>query len=621
MSEIQDAAAQRSHYCGDLRASHQAEAVTLCGWVDNRRDHGGCIFIDLRDRTGVVQLVFDPEASQAAFGLAEQCRSEWVVVVRGQVRARGAMVNKRLATGAIEVLVQEAAVLSRSETPPFEIRDAVDTHEDKRLRFRYLDLRRPQLQRNLIRRHRLNQSTRAYLSQAGFLEIETPALVKHTPGGARNFVVPSRLHPGSFYALAESPQLYKQVLMAAGFDRYFQLVRCFRDEDLRVDRQPEFTQIDLEMSFVDEELLFRTVEGLIFRLWQEVMGVDLREVYADGAFPRLDFSESMARYGNDKPDRRFGLEHIDLTAAVTEHKGGGIPLLEPIAQKFLDGTYRRDLPAEIVKGIRVPAEHPLSRSDIGRLEKFVAHMGAKGLARARVGDDGTWQQSPLAKTVSEGFRQAVNAAMGAKSGDMLFFQFGPSHRVHTVMANLRLELGKRFGLVPSAPAAGAAKGWDFLWVVNPPLFEWDEESKRWAAAHHLFTKPRAECIADLQGDPGAVRCHRYDLVLNGFEIAGGSIRVHESELQQRIFQAVGIDEQEAATKFGFLLDAFRYGCPPHGGIALGMDRIAMLASGTDSIRDVIAFPKTQRAHDPMTEAPTPIAGAQLADLHLRLATS
>ncbi|HJK95814.1 MAG TPA: aspartate--tRNA ligase [Polyangiaceae bacterium LLY-WYZ-14_1] len=607
---------KRTHSCGALRIDDVGADVVLFGWVQSRRDHGGCIFIDLRDRDGLTQIVFDPAIAADPFPTGDQARPEWVLGVRGTVRDRGEMRNDRMATGDVEVIVQEATVFNRAKTPPFEIEDEVATNEDKRLEYRYLDLRRPKLQRNLRTRSRMNTAARGYLAEQGFTEVETPFIVRYTPGGARNFLVPSRLYPGSFYALAESPQLYKQLLMVGGFDRYFQITRCFRDEDLRIDRQPEFTQIDVEMSFVDQDELFATMEGLVFRLWRDALGVDLRERYPDGTFPRLDFEESMRRFGNDKPDLRFELEHVDLTDLVVEHDGGGLGMLAPIAAKFSDGTYRRDLPAEIVKAMRVPASANLSRTEADKLEALVKGMGARGLARARIADDGTgWTQTPLAKSVTDVFRNAVNDALGAEPGDLLLFQFGKTHQVHTVMANLRLHLGRKLGLVPEVGSGG---DWNFLWVVNPPLFEENDDGS-WAAAHHVFTRPRDEHLDQLEGDPGKVLCYRYDLVLNGFEIAGGSIRCHDQDVQRRIFQVIGLSEESAREQFGFLLDALQYGAPPHGGIAFGMDRVAMLAAETESIRDVIAFPKTQRANDLMTGAPSEVDPHQLADLHIQVA--
>ncbi len=401
--------------------------------------------------------------------------------------------------------------------------------------------------------------------------------------------------------------------MVGGYDRYFQIVRCFRDEAPRIDRQPEFTQIDIEMSFITQDDLFAKVEGLVFRLWKNALGIDLLERYSDGAFPHLDFDESMRRFGNDKPDMRFGLEHIDLTSLVVEHGGGGVALLQPIAEKFADGTYRAELPEEIVKAIVVPGEHKLSRKNVDKLEKLCKQLGAKGLARAKVNEGGAWTQSPFAKTISDELRDAINAACGASPGDLILFQLGETDEVHKVMSHLRMHLGKQLGLIPEVGTDG---DWNLLWVVDPPLFERNSDGS-WAAAHHVFTRPRDEDIDKLESDPGMVKCYRYDLVLNGFEVAGGSIRLHMPDVQSKVFSVIGLTEEDARDKFGFLLDALSYGAPPHGGIAFGMDRMAMLACHTESIRDVIAFPKTQRANDLMTGAPGPVDDVQLGDLKLR----
>lgn len=606
---------KKTHSCGELREGDVDADVVLFGWVNSRRKHPAGIFVDLRDRDGVTQLFFDRDDD--IFELANQMRPEWCIGVHGKVLDRGEMRNGKLATGAVEVSIKELVVFNQSQTPPFEIADGIDTSEDKRLEHRYLDLRRPELLKNLRLRSQLNQHTRGYFAEQDFIEVETPFMVKYTPGGARNFLVPARGYPGSFYALAESPQLYKQLLMCAGYGRYYQITRCFRDEDGRIDRQPEFTQIDVEMSFINQDDLFKTMEGLIFRLWKEVLGVDLLERYPEGCFPRLDFEESMARYGNDKPDLRFGLEHTDLTDLTVEHKGGGIAMLEPLAQKFADGTYRRDLPEEIVKALVIPASAKLSRKDTDGLEKYAKSMGSKGLARAKVAEDGGWTQSPLSKMVTDEFRLAINATCKAEAGDVILLQFGPEARVQTVMANLRLHLGKKLGLIPETGSAG---DWNFSWVVEPPLFERNEDGT-WAAAHHIFTRPHDECIELLETDPGKVLCYRYDLVLNGFEIGGGSIRVHDPEVQKKIFSVIGLSDEEGREKFGFLLDALTYGAPPHGGIACGMDRIAMLACETESIRDVIAFPKTQRSNDLMTGAPNEVDQEQLSELGLAIVES
>jgi len=616
---------KRTHECGALRASDIGIEVVLFGWVANRRDHGALIFVDLRDREGITQIVFDPDVSRDAHELAEALRGEWVIGIRGIVRSRGEQFSKKegklvsaanpnLATGEIEIDVRQATVFNKSETPPFEISDFSDTREEIRLEHRYLDLRRPPLQKALKMRHAVNQATRQILSDHGCLELETPALVKYTPGGARNFLVPSRLHAGKFYALAESPQLFKQLFMVAGYDKYFQIVRCFRDEDLRVDRQLEFTQIDIELSFVNQDDVFALVEQLIIGIWEAGLGVDLRAIYPEGRFPRIKFEDSMRDYGNDKPDLRFGMKHVDLTEIVVEHAGGGIPFWGPIAEKFKSGAYRRDLPAEIVKALVVPASAALSRAEGDKLEQVAKSMGAGGLARAKVGPDGAWTQSPLAKSVTPELRIAINQAVAAEEGDLILFQFGRTSLVHTVMANLRVHIAKKVGLVPEVGHGGK---WNFSWVVDPPLFEYDEDHRRWAAAHHAFTRPHDEHIDLIEKDPGKVLCYRYDLVLNGFEIAGGSIRLHDPDVQRRVFAALGIAEQQAHEKFGFLLSALRFGAPPHGGIALGMDRLAMLLADTDSIRDVIAFPKTQKGTDLMSDAPSPVDERQLTELWIR----
>lgn len=589
---------KRTHTCGQLRGAHVGQEVVLFGWVHNYRDHGGAVFIDLRDREGLTQVVFEPDI-EAAHSLAGTLRYEFCVGIKGKVLSRGKNTNPNLATGEIEVKATELVIFNRSETPPFLVEDNVQTAEEKRLAYRYLDLRRPALQQTLMARSKMNALTRAYLVDKGFLELETPFMGKYTPGGARNFLVPSRLNPTKFYALAESPQLYKQLFMVAGFDKYFQIVKCFRDEDLRLDRQPEFTQIDLEMSFVTQDDIFTIIEGLIARLWKEVLNVDVPT-----PFRRMDFYESMAKYGNDKPDLRFGLEHIVLTDVVREHgASGGVPMLQEAVEK-----------GGIVKAMVIPADKPLSRAESDKLEEYVKGMGAKGLARAKVGEGGEWTQSPLAKTISAGLKQAINERCGAKLGDLILFQFGRESQVHTIMANLRVHVAKKLKLIPEYGSGGQ---WNFLWVVNPPLFEFDEETSTWAAAHHAFTRPHDEDVEYLLSDPGRVKCHRYDVVLNGFEIGGGSIRLHDPAVQAQVFRALGIGDDDAKAKFGFLLDALKFGAPPHGGIALGMDRLAMLLSGAESLRDVIPFPKTQKGTDLMTGAPGDVDDRQLKDLHVR----
>ncbi|MEI7706155.1 MAG: aspartate--tRNA ligase [Deltaproteobacteria bacterium] len=589
---------KRTHSCGQLTKDDIGKEVVLFGWVNNRRDHGGAVFIDLRDRGGVTQVVFEEDVRPEVHEVAEKLRLEYCVGIRGKVVSRGSNVNARLQTGEIEVHGTDAEIFNRCESTPFPIEDQIDTAEEKRLQYRYLDLRRAPLQKTLMTRARVNHLTRTYFTEGGFLELETPFMVKYTPGGARNFLVPSRLNPGKFYALAESPQLFKQLYMIAGFDRYFQIVRCFRDEDLRLDRQPEFTQIDVEMSFVEQNDVFDAIEGLVVKLWKEVLGVEIPR-----PFRRMPFDESMAKYGNDKPDLRFGMEHVLLTDLVRQHGGGGVPLLaEAVAGNG------------IVKAMKVPASASFSRTEIDKLEEYVRGMGSKGLARAKVGEAGEWTQSPFAKSITPEMRLAVNAATGAQPGDLLLFQFGKPSIVHTVMANLRVHLAKRMGLVPEYGSGG---NWNFLWVVDPPLFEFDEEAGTWAAAHHAFTRPRDQDLPFLESDPGRVYCWRYDLVLNGFEIGGGSIRLHDPEVQARVFRAMGISDQDARSKFGFLLDALKMGAPPHGGIALGMDRLVMLLTGAESLRDVVAWPKTQKGTDLMTGAPGDADQKQLRELSVK----
>ncbi len=589
---------KRTHTCGELTKADIGKEVVLFGWVNNRRDHGGAVFIDLRDRDGVTQVVFEQDVRPEVHELAGQLRLEYCVGLRGKVVSRGGNVNPKLRTGEIEIHATDLEIFNRSEPSPFPIEDRIDTSEEKRLQYRYLDLRRAPLQKTLMTRARVNHITRNYFTESRFLELETPFMGRYTPGGARNFLVPSRLNPGKFYALAESPQLYKQLYMVAGFERYFQIVRCFRDEDLRLDRQPEFTQIDVEMSFVEQNDVFDVIEGLVVRLWKEVLGVELPR-----PFVRLPFDESMAKYGNDKPDLRFDMPHVVLTDLVKKHQGGGVPLLDEAVKA-----------KGIVKGMRVPASASFSRTEIDKLEEYVRGMGAKGLARAKVAEGGEWTQSPFAKSITPELRKAINEATGAQPGDLLLFQFGKESVVHTVMANLRVHIAKRMGLIPEYGSGGQ---WRFLWVVDPPLFEYDEDSGQWAAAHHAFTRPRDQDLPYLESDPGRVYCWRYDLVLNGFEIGGGSIRLHDPEVQRRVFKAMGISDEEARSKFGFLLDALKMGAPPHGGIALGMDRLVMLLTGAESLRDVVAWPKTQKGSDLMTGAPGDVDAKQLRELYVK----
>ncbi|HET6149771.1 MAG TPA: aspartate--tRNA ligase [Polyangia bacterium] len=587
---------KRTHDCGALRATDAGQRVVLFGWVAARRDHGGCVFIDLRDRAGLTQVVFEPHFDEQAHRLAGELRSEFCVGITGVVAERGGHKNASLATGEVEVKADALTIFSTAETPPFEISDDTLAGESVRLKHRYLDLRRPSLQKNFLVRSTIYQTTRRYLAQGGFAEIETPFMVKYTPGGARNFLVPSRLNPGQFYALAESPQIFKQLFMVSGFDRYFQIVRCFRDEDLRLDRQPEFTQIDLEMSFVVEEDVQSVVEGLMAALWKDVLDVEIPR-----PLPRLTYADAMALYGSDKPDLRFGLPLCDVTAAVRQHQGGGVALLQAaIAQ-----------PNGVVKGWRLPAAEAskLSRADLDKLEEFAKGFGARGLARARISAGGVWAQSPM-KTISDALRTEINAIAQLAEGDLLFLQFGAPKLVNAVLGGLRLHLATKLDLVP--------KGlWRFCWITEFPLFEQADDGHL-AASHHPFTSPSAADVERLESDPASVRARAYDLVLNGNEIAGGSIRIHRSDLQARVFRALGLSDEDARAKFGFLLEAFKYGPPPHGGIAAGVDRLAMLLCGAESLRDVIAFPKTQKGTDLLTDAPSAVSSRQLDELHISL---
>jgi aspartyl-tRNA synthetase len=588
---------KRTHDCGALRASDVGKRAVLFGWVSSRRDHGGCVFIDLRDRGGTTQVVFEPGLNAQAHTLAGELRSEFCIGLSGIVQDRGERRNPNMPTGEVELHCDQLTIFSRSDTPPFEIVDDTAASEMVRLKYRALDLRRPSLQRNFLLRSQIYQTARRVLTGHRFLEIETPFLVKYTPGGARNFLVPSRLNPGTFYALAESPQLFKQLFMVAGFDRYFQIVRCFRDEDLRQDRQPEFTQIDMEMSFVTEEDVQGVMETLMVGLWKDVLGLDLPT-----PFPRLPYEQAVALYGSDKPDLRFGLPLCDVTEVVRKHNGGNVEML----QKVVAGT-----DGGVVKAWRVPAEaaSKMTNADVDRLEEFVKGLGARGLARARIGAGGAWMRSPM-KTMSEAMRQDLNQAAGLQEGDLFFLQFGARKLVNTVLGGLRLHVANKLGLVPK-------NQWNFAWVTEFPLLEKSDDGKL-VASHHPFTSPMAEDLDKLESAPAEVRARAYDLVLNGNEIAGGSIRIHQGDLQSRVFKAIGMTEEDARSKFGFLLDAFRHGPPPHGGIAAGLDRLAMLLCGADSLRDVIAFPKTQKGTDLCTDAPAQVSTRQLDELHIAL---
>jgi aspartyl-tRNA synthetase len=582
----------RTHSCGELRQPDAGSRVALFGWVHRRRDLGARIFVQLRDRDGITQISFAEEIDADAYAMAATLRLEDCVGISGVVVDRSDNENKSLPTGIIEVAGDMVEVFSRSETPPFMVADdeRLDAQENLRLRYRYLDLRRPSLQRNFKVRSQIGYVTRRTLTELGFYELETPYMVKYTPGGARNFLVPSRLHPGSFYALAESPQIYKQLFMVAGFDKYFQITRCFRDEDLRNDRQPEFTQIDVELSFATPERVFEPMEALMGALWHEVLGIELPR-----PFPRLPWDEAMSRFGSDKPDMRFGVELTDVTEIT---RGSGFAVFEG---------------APCVAGLCVPPSHagPLSRSRMDKLVELAKQRetgGAKGLLWTKLGDDGSFSGA-LAKNVPAGVQAALRDRMEAPPGSVLMFVADERATVRSVLGTLRLHLRDELSLLAENV------GRKFLWVTDFPLFERNDKG-RYVSAHHPFTSPRNEDVDLLERDPGLVRAQAYDLVLDGNEIGGGSIRIHRSDVQARVFAALGMSEDEAQAKFGFLLEAFKYGPPPHGGIALGLDRVAMLMCGASSLRDVIAFPKTQRGQDLMTVCPTPADDAQLEELYL-----
>ena len=581
----------RTHFCNDLGKDNVGEEVVLMGWVLRRRDHGGVIFIDLRDRKGLTQIVFNPAINPEVHAKAHQLRSEWVLAVKGRVEARPAdMANPKLATGEIEVLVNELRILNTSETPPFPLDEDVEVSDTLRLQYRYLDLRRPEMTANLVMRHKAVQTIRNYLNDHGFLDIETPMLTRSTPEGARDYLVPSRVNAGKFYALPQSPQLFKQLLMIAGMDRYYQIVKCFRDEDLRADRQPEFTQIDMELSFVDEEQVITVTEGMIAALFKATLGLELAPPFA-----RMTYDEAMNRFGTDRPDTRFAMEIIDLTAIASTC---GFKVFREIADS--GGT---------VRAINAKGCATFSRKDLDDLTDFAVQLGAKGLAWVKMKAGGEWQ-SPIAKFFSDEERAAIAGELDAVEGDLLFFGADKPPAVLQVLSELRLELARRLGLLRKDV-------FNFTWVTDFPLVEYDEKEKRFQALHHPFTAPREADIAKLESDPGAVYSRAYDLVLNGTEIGGGSIRIHQRQMQAKVLQVLGIGEEEARDKFGFLLRALELGAPPHGGLAFGLDRLMMIITGSDSIRSVIAFPKTQKATCPLTDAPAPVARKQLTELYLR----
>ncbi|MCR5743760.1 MAG: aspartate--tRNA ligase [Lachnospiraceae bacterium] len=580
----------RTHRATEVSNANIGQTVTVMGWVQKRRNLGSLIFVDLRDRSGILQIVFDePVIGTEGFEKAETLRSEFVIAVTGKVTKRSGAVNTNLKTGDIEIVAESLTVLAEALTPPFPVEDGVQTREELRLKYRYLDLRRPELQKIIMMRSKVTTLVRQAMTEMGFLEIETPMLCKSTPEGARDYLVPSRIHPGMFYALPQSPQIFKQLLMCSGFDRYFQIARCFRDEDLRADRQPEFTQIDMELSFVDIDDVIEVNEKLLARLFKEVIGVDIAL-----PIPRMSWTEAMNRYGSDKPDTRFGMELVNITDIV---KDCDFVVFKGAVEN--GGT---------VRGINVKGQGAMPRKKIDALVDFAKGYGAKGLAYICIGEDGTLKSS-FAKFMKEEEMAAIVKAMGGENGDLLLFAADKNKIVWNVLGALRCEMAKQLGLTDPSD-------YKFLWITEFPQFEWSEEEERWVAMHHPFTMPMDEDLQYLESDPGRVRAKAYDITLNGYEIGGGSVRIHQSDVQERMFEALGFTPEAAQERFGFLINAFKYGVPPHAGLAYGLDRLIMLMAQTDNIRDVIAFPKVKDASDLMSEAPNVVDDKQLSELFI-----
>ena len=581
----------RTHGCGTITEAQVGQEVTLCGWVDRRRDHGGLIFIDLRDRSGMLQIVASPDHDEAAFRKAEDVRNEYVLCVRGKITKRDPeAVNPNLPTGEFEMYVEELRVLNAAKTPPFYIQDDIDVDENIRLKYRYLDLRRPEMQSNSILRHKVTKAMRDFFDNHNFLEIETPMLTKSTPEGARDYLVPSRVNPGTFYALPQSPQIFKQILMVAGYERYFQIARCFRDEDLRADRQPEFTQLDIEMSFINQEDILGTMEQMMAHVFKQAMDVEIPL-----PMPRITWDEAMDKYGSDKPDLRFGMEFHDCTDLVKDTE---FQVFRTIIEK-----------GGIVKGIVVPGDAGIARRELDDLVEYVNRYGAKGIAWACHNEDGTIK-SQIMKFLGEETIRNLFAHTETKPGDLLLMIADKPATVARALGELRLEMARRRNMIDENKLA-------FTWVTDFPMFEYNEDEKRYTAMHHPFTMPREEDLDKLKDDQGNVKAIAYDMVLNGVEIGGGSLRIYQSDIQEKVFEAIGLTLEEARSKFGFMLDAFEYGAPPHGGCAFGLDRLVMLMAKRQSIRDVIAFPKTQSAADIMSQAPSEVAPKQLKELHIK----